>query len=214
MKKLYLGGAAAAAILAAGSAFAQTAAAPAPAPQVHVMKTHRGPAKAVTRNEVVGHVRDMFARLDTNRDGVVTREEATAAHTRKAGETREKVAKRVAERGNRGAGFDRLDTNKDGSISRREFDAGRQARQQRRVLVMQQGGRPGMMRMHRFGAGFGRGQLFEMSDANKDGRVSLQEATAAALQHFDTADLNRDGTPTPEERMQMRQQRRAQRRPA
>lgn len=214
MKRLYLGGAAAAAILAAGAAFAQTAPAPTPAPQVHMKQMHRGPAKTVTRNEVIGHVRDMFARLDTNRDGVVTREEANAAHTRKAGEAREKIAKRVAERGNRGAAFDRLDTNKDGSVSRQEFDAGRQARQQRRVLVMQQRGRPGMMRMHGFGPGFGRGHLFEMSDANKDGRVSLQEATAAALQHFDTADLNRDGTLTPEERMQVRQQRRAQRRPA
>ena len=35
-------------------------------------------------------------------------------------------------------------------------------------------------------------------------RVSLQEATEAALKHFDMADVNRDGTLTPEERQQMR----------
>ena len=211
MKKLYLGGAAAIAIMAAGAAFAQTAPVPAPAPQVHVMQAHRGPAKTVTRDEVVSHIRDMFAKLDANRDGFVTKKEASSAHQRMAGERREKRAKRVAERG--GAAFDRLDTNKDGSISRQEFDAGRQLRQERRVMVMQQGGHPGMMRMHRVGMAFG-GHLFEMSDTNKDGRVSLQEATTAAVQHFDSADLNRDGKLTPEERMQRHQQLRAQRRPA
>jgi hypothetical protein len=56
--------------------------------------------------------------------------------------------------------------------------------------------------------GFG-GHMFEMADANKDGRVSLQEAQAAALQHFDKADANRDGRITPEERRQMHQQMRA-----
>jgi hypothetical protein len=45
-----------------------------------------------------------------------------------------------------------------------------------------------------------------MADLNRDNRVSLQEATTAALQHFDRADLNRDGQVTPQERQQMRQQ--------
>jgi hypothetical protein len=215
MKKFYLGGAAAAAIL-AGAAIAQPAPAPAPAPgapQVQVMKMHRM-QKTMTRDEVVTHIRDMFAKLDTNKDGFVTREEADAAHTRMAGEMREKMAKRMAERSANGAAaFDRLDTNKDGSISRQEFDAGRKVREERRIVVMQEGGRPGMMRMHRIGMGFGRG-LFDMADANKDGRVSLQEATAAALQHFDAADLNHDGKLTPEERRQAHEQLHGQHKPA
>ncbi len=214
MKNFYLGGAAAAAIL-AGAAIAQPAPAPAPAPgapQVQV-KMHRM-QKTMTRDEVVTHIRDMFAKLDTNNDGFVTREEADAAHQRMAGEMREKMAKRMAERGaNAGAAFDRLDTNKDGSISRQEFDAAREVRQERRMVVMQEGGRPGMMRMHRTGMGFGRG-LFDMADGNKDGRVSLQEATAAALQHFDSADLNHDGKLTPDERRQAHQQLRGQHKPA
>jgi hypothetical protein len=82
------------------------------------------------------------------------------------------------------------------------------------MMAMQQGGGPGMWRMHRAGMGFGHGRLFEMADANKDGRVSLQEATAAAVQHFDRADLNHDGKLTPEERRQAHQQLRGQRQPA
>jgi Ca2+-binding EF-hand superfamily protein len=60
------------------------------------------------------------------------------------------------------------------------------------------------------GGGFG-GHMFEMADANRDGRVSLQEAQAAALQHFDMVDTNRDGRISPEERMQMRQRMQATR---
>jgi hypothetical protein len=65
------------------------------------------------------------------------------------------------------------------------------------------------MRMHRMGGGMGmgglRGAMFEMADANRDGRVSLQEATDAAVRHFDMADANHDGRLAPEERMQVRQ---------
>jgi Ca2+-binding EF-hand superfamily protein len=53
------------------------------------------------------------------------------------------------------------------------------------------------------------GRMFELADANRDGRVSLQEATVAAYQRFDMADLNRDGRLTREERIQHRQQRAA-----
>lgn len=220
MTKFYLTGAAAAAVLAAGAALAQPAPAPAPTPQLQVMQVHRGPEKTMTRDEMVAHVRNMFAKLDTNRDGFVTREEADAAHSRMAGEMRERFAKRLAERGDmprpdRGAAFDRLDTNKDGMISRQEFMSAKPEMHERRMIVMHEGGEggmPGMMRMHA-GMGLGRG-LFEMADVNKDGRVSVQEATTAALQHFDAADLNRDGKLTPEERRQAHQQLRGQRKPA
>ena len=115
--------------------------------------------------------------------------------------------------GDRGAMFDRLDTNKDGSISRQEFTTAHPQMREERVLVMRDGkgpmpphkpGAPGMMRMrHLGGAGFG-GHMFEMADVNKDGRVSLAEAQAAALAHFDRADTNRDGRITPDERRNVR----------
>jgi hypothetical protein len=47
--------------------------------------------------------------------------------------------------------------------------------------------------------------LFEMADANHDGRVSLAEAEGAALAHFDKADVNHDGKITPDEHLQIRE---------
>lgn len=139
----------------------------------------------------------MFARLDSNRDGQVTRVEAEAARTAVASGTGGKpaTARAVAV----GAMFDRGDTNRDGAISRAEFDSIRAIRGQRMAAK-------GARLAKRAG---GAGRMFAMADANQDGRVSLQEATAMSLQRFDSADSNRDGIITPDERRQQRQQRRA-----
>jgi hypothetical protein len=88
MTKTLLLAAALAGITAGGAAYAAQDAAPAAqssAPRMH----HRGHG-------------DMFARLDANHDGVVTREEATAAAL---------------------ARFDRADTNHDGKIDQSEIAA-------------------------------------------------------------------------------------------
>ena len=217
MKKLVFGGGiAAAALCAFAPALAQAPApAPAPAPQVQTY-AHRMPMRVETRNEVVAHARDMFARLDTNRDGSITRAEADAVHQMFAGQRGNHSTQRLAERGSapaadRGAGFDRLDTNHDGVITRDEFVSARPMIREQRRIVMREDGKGGM-RMHGMG-GF-HGRMFERADVNRDGRVSLQEMTNAALQHFDMADANHDGQLTPEERMQMHQRMRAQRKPA
>jgi Ca2+-binding EF-hand superfamily protein len=41
--------------------------------------------------------------------------------------------------------------------------------------------------------------MFGMADSNKDGQITMAEATAAATAHFDRADANHDGTLTPDE---------------
>ena len=226
MMKFLLGGAAATALVAFVPAIAQPAPPPppgvatgtAPMPQIRT-EIHRLERKTESRDELVAHIRDMFARMDSNKDGFVTREEADAGHKMMADGIRRKFAARLPEGGlprlDRGAMFDRLDANKDGSISRDEFvKAKPEVRQERHVLVMRDGegpvevgGGPGqhnmrIMRMHDRGMGM-HGRLFERADANRDGRVSLQEMTAMALQHFDSADANHDGKLTPDERMQM-----------
>jgi len=222
MTKLLLGGAAAAAIVAIAPATAQPAppVPPPAAPQVQV-QTMRMPMRAQTRDDVVRHVREMFAQLDTNRDGFVTRQESDAAKHDMAGDRRVHFAQRLAERGepDRGAAFDRIDANRDGMITRQEFLAAK-PEVRTRVFTMRHGegpvevgGAPGqprvkVMRMHGMGM---RGKMFETADANRDGRVSLQEMTAAALQRFDKADVNRDGQISPDERRQRHQRARTER---
>ena len=125
----------------------------------------------------------------------------------------------------RGAMFDKLDTNKDGSITRQEFMAAKSEVHERRVIVMRDGpgdgdqppeidggpGEPHVKIMRRHDMGGMHGRMFDMADANHDGRVSLAEMTDAAVHHFDQADANHDGTLTPEERMQMHQRMKAER---
>lgn len=180
----FLIGAAAVAVVA--PAVAQVVPAP-PQRPLTTQRTH-------TRAEVQTTTAQMFARLDANRDGFVTKVEADAARA----QFRSQFAARAGEK--RGAAFDRMDANRDGSVSRPEWDA-RAAERQKRVAAEGTKGQRGDLRgMRGFGA-----RMFEMADANRDGRVSLQEAQTAALQHFEMMDANRDGQVTPEERRQMRQ---------
>ena len=178
---------------------------PAPAPGMqHGMGN--AATKVQTRAEVSAHVQTMFARLDADRDGFVTKAEGEAARTshhqamRGAGHSApEARGERPAH--DRGAMFDRLDSNKDGAISREEFAAAparaNHARKGAKMAKMHK-------RMHGMGMGMG-GHRFAMADGNNDGRVSMKEATDAAFKHFDMADTNRDGRIVPEERQQMRQ---------
>jgi Ca2+-binding EF-hand superfamily protein len=127
-----------------------------------------------------------FDRLDANHDGVVTKAEADAAFAARAA----KAEGHPAPAWDRFAA--RFDTNHDGVISRAEFDAARGQREERMAdNGSHSGGMPHM-------AGFS-GRMFDMADTNHDGKVTLQEATQAALQHFDSADANHDGILTPDE---------------
>jgi Ca2+-binding EF-hand superfamily protein len=208
MQKFLLGSIAVAALAAATVAIAQPAAPTAAAPVVHPVP-HAMPVHVMqpqTRNGVVEKVRAHFAELDTNRDGYLTREEAQAGHAKMKMMRMEhiKSAKGHASMKDPGAMFDRLDANHDGTISREEFNSGHQKRHAMRVDHDGDGQpdrRMHAMRGHGMRLG---GRMFGMADANRDSRVSLQEATEAALKHFDMADINRDGTLTRDERQQMR----------
>lgn len=219
MKKALVAGVAAAAFVAIAPAVAQNAAAPAP---IAAPAQHHAPAmREHTRNDVVAKVREHFAKMDTNRDGFVTKAETDALRTQVRAKFAENRAERTEHRKER-AGmarehtFERLDANNDGAISRAEFDAAhaaRMARVDRNGDGMRDRRMAGMMRkMHGRMGNFG-GHMFEMADANKDGRVSLQEAQDAALRRFDTADANRDGRITRDERMQRMRVIRTERRP-
>ena len=202
MSKLLIGGAA---LLVSAAAVAQIAPMAGQAPQAKAERVH-------TRAEVQAKIAEHFAKLDTNRDGAVTKAEADSAKAALRGQWAERRKDRRENR--REHAFERLDSNRDNAISRAEWDAHAAQREQRISSRDQDGdGRPdrrgGRRGMHM--AGFS-GHMFEMADANKDGRVTLQEAQAAALRHFDMADANRDGQITPDERRQARERMRAQHR--
>lgn len=170
-----------------------------PVPGAHMGAHMAMNNRVVTRAEVDAKVRTHFARIDANRDGFITTEEAAAM----GGAHRVMVHGMPGQAmgaGGPAAAFDRLDSNRDGSISRDEFAKGRQVRIEKRVIVNNAG--PGGVRQMRMKAGgMGGGPMMvRMADSNKDGRVSLAEATGAALQHFDRMDSNRDGRLTPDER--------------
>jgi Ca2+-binding EF-hand superfamily protein len=199
MKKLLISGA----VLAlAVPALAQVA----PAPGTQIQRA----VKVQTRADVQTKVAKHFERIDANRDGVITKAEADTAAQTFRGKRAESRTKRGEDR--REHAFERLDTNRDGAISRAEWDAAQAQRQQRMAQRDHSGdGRPDRGHFGRGGMnGFG-ARMFEMADANKDGRVTLQEAQTAALKHFDMVDTNRDGQITHEERMQMHQRMRANR---
>lgn len=180
----------AATVLAGGAAIAQSA------PSARPMADH-----VMTRAEAVQMVRDHFARFDTNKDGVIAKEEIASAHGAMAGGPSHRAKRHEGPMRDPNAAFDRLDSNKDGSISRDEFAKGREVRIEKRVAMREgvKDGAPHAMKMHRMG-GMRGGRMIAMADTNKDGRITLAEAEAMALQHFDQMDTNRDGQVTSEER--------------
>ena len=165
----------------------------------------------MTRAETVQMVRDHFARFDADKDGSITTAEMTALHGKHAGGAwqgengRRMMIREERMGGDPAAAFDRLDTNKDGMISRDEFTKGREIRVEKRIVRREKidearkDGKLGEMRMHRMG-GMRGARMIVMADTNKDGRITLPEAEAMALQHFDQMDSNHDGQVTPEER--------------
>lgn len=220
MKTSFTGGAMAAVAIAIASAGAH-AQVPVPAPVAPMAQNQsgwQGRATVQTRAEVAAHVRTMFAKLDANHDGVIVKAEAEAAKASRgqwAGKRTMRHDGPGGQRADHGATFERMDANRDGAVSRAEFDAAHAQREQRRAARDTDGdGRPDARGARHMGGMAGlRGELFGMADGNRDGRVTLQEATDAALRHFDMADVNRDGQLTPDERMEMHQRMRTERRP-
>jgi Ca2+-binding EF-hand superfamily protein len=174
MKKFAYAAMAAATLIAVPAAALQTAA---PAQ----------PRQPVTRAQVQAQVQNQFTLADANKDGFVTQAEFD---TRLAFVKNERQARR-GER--REARFAQLDANKDGAISKAEFEA----------RQMRSGNRAERRAERRAQRGIaGRGALagrmgknwFVRADADKDGRISLAEATARPLQMFVRVDANKDGT--------------------
>lgn len=143
-----------------------------------------------TRTDVQARIADHFKKADGNGDGYVTKPEAEAARAAGRAERREKM-------------FAMLDADKNGALSKEEFAAPRPHGEH--GAAGKPDGHDGKHRGHRGwrmkrhgGMGMGMG-WFDRADADKDGRVSLAEASARPLAMFDSIDTNRDGTLSAEE---------------
>jgi len=156
----------------------------------------------VTRDQVVARTGEAFARLDANRDGRVTPDEARAMREQRRTERRARM-------------FDRLDADRDGNISRGEFSqaqgmrgGGRRGMGHRRMGMGPRPGGPGGPAAGPPSGGpdgpRGRGaRMF-----GEQGFVTLAQMRERALARFDRADANRDGIVTAAERREARGQRR------
>lgn len=168
-------------------------------------------AKTVTWAEAQAKSTEMFAKLDVNKDGLLSPADRDA----KIGEM-----------------FDKIDTNHDGAISKDEFIAHHRgmmggdhgmgpaggAAGDRPAMGMRgrhmgmdgprgEGGRMG----HEMGGRMGGGAMMmaRMADANKDGQITRAEYDTAVKAHFDKVDANHDGKITPDERKAARDAMRA-----
>jgi Ca2+-binding EF-hand superfamily protein len=202
---------------------------PLPMPRVHAPPVIRSPVHVLmmvdavtTRDDFLRHVRTAFQQIDANHDGSITRREVAARHNGMMREMHAAMDQGLANHAMRAGNqemampdpatmFDRLDANHDGAISRQEFMAAHARMQERRTVILRgadmRDSHAGMASMESHMRGMGNDRempflahLFDAADANHNGRVTLQEAEAAALAHFDRMDLNHDGRLTPEER--------------
>jgi Ca2+-binding EF-hand superfamily protein len=145
-----------------------------------------GPDATITRQQAVARAEQMFARLDANHDGRFTPDEAQAMGEHRRGDVRQHM-------------FDRIDANHDGNISRDEFAQAHAMRDgpggPGGDRGMEMGPPPGGPGGPEGGHGMHGARMF-----GDQGFVTLEQMRARALERFDRADANHDGTLTPEER--------------
>lgn len=215
MKKIVMGLGAAALLASGGIAYAQ--AGHGDGARGHMAKVDANNDGQITRAEMMASVDTMFAHGDVNKDGKIDKADRAAMQTQM-----------------RAKKWDALDANKDGSISRAEWDAAHAARMAKReqmraehksmraeagndgehAMGKRRGGHRGMMAGHggKMGGHRGGGMgMLGMADANKDQAVTLAEARAAAAQHFDMLDTDKNGVATKAEMDAMRAKHMAER---
>jgi hypothetical protein len=149
-----------------------------------------GPDADITRQQVIARTDAMFARLDANRDGRVTRDEARAQGERRREEMRQHM-------------FDRIDANHDGNINREEFAAAHERRGARGLHRRMGPGPGGPEGPGGPGGPGGRRGMHGGGMFGAEG-ATLEQMRARALERFDRADANRDGTLTATERQAAR----------
>lgn len=187
MKTVLISACAAALLLTAGAASAQTA------PRAQRLDADQD--GRISQAEFLLRL-DRMAAVDANRDGSITPDERRAA-----------MQTRVAQR--RDAAFGRLDANSDGSISRAEFEArperaprARMGGQQARGMHRGHAARAGMQADRTVDLGQARermSQTFARLDKDNDGYLTAEERRAGAMERRQhRREMRRPSTPASE----------------
>lgn len=138
----------------------------------------------ITRAEATTAATQHFAKMDANKDGKIDQSDREAMR-----------AQRQAQR------FDKLDANDDGSVSKDEFSAPRDGGAMAGEAG-ERGPRDGMRDGKRWGGkrgghgGKGGMGMMRDADTNGDKAISAAEFQTASLARFDKMDANKDGTVT------------------
>ncbi len=125
----------------------------------------------ISRASILQDAKTSFDHLDSNKDGTVSKAELAAAQA-------EALKRAEAEREQKmQAEFKKLDTDNNGSLSMSEFRAAAPAVRARTTAD----------------------QAMAQFDANKDGKITVEEYDKPRLALFDKVDANHDGKVTPQE---------------
>ena len=174
-------------LLIASAAGAALAMAPAVAQTVQpAPPTGQRALKVETRADAQARAQKVFAHLDANRDGFITKQDMDAVEAQRAAKQKQRAARQEqrAQRRDPAKVFARLDANNDGQITPAEAQAARTARVQRKG-----GQQPAKAQAVALG------NLFARADTNRDGNISRAEFAAAPQPQRKTAKqaVRRDG---------------------
>jgi Ca2+-binding EF-hand superfamily protein len=132
----------------------------------------------IDKTEFLSGANQRFADMDTDSNGVVTKDEREAFQARKREEHAQKR-------------FERSDANSDGAISQQEFNTARAERNQKREAIRAERQEKRQARGERSGERHKRTRF--QPDATGDGVVDVAEHNAAAEHKFTKMDKDGDG---------------------
>lgn len=154
----------------------------------------------LARAEAEAHAKAMFVKLDVNKDGKLDQADRAARHAEKRAQMFDRLDANKDGSISK-AEWDQADTARE--AKRAEW----RAKRGERAGAPGEGGERHAMRGHHGGKRGGHGGPggWMTADANGDKAISQAEFVAGALARFDRMDANKDGKVTVEERQAMRQ---------